>query len=571
MADSGKGFPHKTAAVEPVVEYPEIVTMVRGMLQHQQLVRDAIKLGLRPEHFNGADERSFYYLFAALSNLAEKFGNVSRDMLLTELMAWERAGTFATTPDLLVFLIGEGTAENIGFIEQAFRETPTDPQYVRSERAYVESILQRFVRARVIRDGLHRELRAAADAGAPLTLNESLDRWSSKAHAVEFIGRAVTNNAIMPEFGEKIILPPKAEVTGLPWVDNYIGGFREGDIIGCVGPYAGGKTTLMATAAVRTAQNYYARGQNKLSVFICYEDGGEKMNHLFWSAAAHIERKLFEEGENFWKLFSTSVSPKDYDRRLPENNNGKIVLGERERWELAREWLNKHFLSLDFSANSAHGPGYGSGGVAEIVSILNKVRDDTGMDIGLVAIDYAGLMLNRYLSLDARTKNTENIWRQMQMLPDELKTQVAIPLRATVLLAHQLAGGDIKNRPVYRYVDHLDCQGSKSFAENLHSCLCINKRDPDTGVSTINWSKIRARVPVTQFGLIKMDSVVVDIHLVNDQYTASESSRRIIKKGEAGLVTPADAGVAANMAAKKKNSPGRAVIDNFGPSLIDGE
>jgi hypothetical protein len=261
---------------------------------------------------------------------------------------------------------------------------------------------------------------------------------------------------------------------------------------------------------------------------------------------------------------------KEYDRLLPENKNGKVVLGERERWDLARVWLNKHFLSLDFSANSAHGSGLGSGGVDEIVSALTKLRDDRGMEIGFVAVDYAGLLLNRYLSTNARTKHAEQIWREIQILPDELKTRVAVPFNATVMLAHQLAGSDIKNRPVYRYVDHLDCQGSKAFAENLHSCICINKRDPDTGVSTINWSKIRATVPVTPFGLIKLDSIVADVHLVNDEYVASETSRRIVKKGESGFVTP-DPEVAANLSAKRKPSASRGLVDNFGSSLIDGD
>lgn len=566
MADGKYGT--KKVNAEPALEYPEIVLMVRGMLQHQQLVRDALKLGLRPEHFNGASERSFYYLFAALSNLYEKYGLVSRDMLRTELQAWESGGAFVTIPEVMPFLCGDDTPEDNGFIVEAFTTAPTDEKQVKAERAHVESLLQRFVRDRVIRDGLQRELKSAATAGTPAGLGDSLDKWTRQAQAVDYLGRTITNNAVMPSFGTKIVLPPPPEVTGIPWIDNYVGGFREGDIIGVAGPYSGGKSTLLSVAAVRMAQNYYARGQNKLSVFICYEDTDAKVNHIFWSAAAHIERSLFESGERFWELMSCSTNLKDYDRHLPENKNGKIVLGERERWELAREWLNKHFLSLDFSANSVNGRGYGNGGVAEIASVLDKVRDDTGMDIGFIGIDYAGLMLNRNLALDSKTKNSEQIWRPMQQLPDELKTKVGIPLNATIMLAHQLAQGDIKNRPPYRYVDHSDCQGSKAFAENLHACMCINTRDPDTRVSTINWSKIRARVPVTQFGLIQMDPVVVDIHLVNDQYIASETSRRIVKRGEAGLVTP-DPEVAANLMAKKKPKVGRGV-DHFGASLIDG-
>jgi len=557
-----------TAALEPPVEHSELDAMFRGMVQHQQLIRDAMKLGLQPRHFNGKQEQGFYYLFAALVNLTEKFEVVTHDMLITELSAWEQGDVFSAVPGVFAFLCG--TPETPGFVTHVFTKSIADEQALRAERSYAESILQRFVRSRVIRDGLRLELAAGGASGVPTHLNESLQLWTNRAQAVNFIGRPVVNNAAMPEFGTEILLPPKPEVTGIPWIDNYTGGFRPGDIIGCVGPYSGGKTTLLAIAAVRTAQNYHARGQNKLSVFIGYEDGGSKMNHLFWSAAAHIERRLFEAGEDFWTSFSDSSALKDYDRHLPENKNGKVILGERERWELARVWLNKHFLSLDFSANSVSGPGLGSGGVEEIVSTLVKLRDETGMDIGFVAIDYAGLLLNRYLSSNPRTKHAEQIWREVQALPDELKTRIAVPLGATVMLAHQLAGSDIKNRPVYRYVDHLDCQGSKAFAENLHSCLCINKRDSDTGVSTINWSKIRARVPVTPFGLIQMDKVVVNVHLVNDEYSASETSRRIVKRGESGLVTP-DAEIAKNLAAKKKSQAARGLVDNFGGSLIDGD
>jgi len=136
-----------------------------------------------------------------------------------------------------------------------------------------------------------------------------------------------------------------------------------------------------------------------------------------------------------------------------------------------------------------------------------------------------------------------------------------VPFDCTVMLAHQLAGGDIKKIPAYRYVTHLEAQGSKAFAENLHSCICINTRDPETRVSTINWSKIRAMVPTTPYGLIKMDDTVVNIHLVNEDYVASETSRRIIKKGEDGLVAPD-----ASSGLKRKRSASSGV-DHFGSDL----
>jgi DnaB-like helicase C terminal domain len=526
----------------------EMQAMVRGLLRHQNLLRDTIRVGMDSSQFHGAGELALRYLFAAMKNLMGIHAGLTKDMLVTELRAWQAAGVMPITSENMDVLQG--------FIEDAFAAPTLEFSHMQAERKYIEAIIRRFMNTRLIRQQIQSTLRNVEEG--PGSLDEKLSRWTKTAQAVKYIGRTVSNSAAMPAFGTAIELPPEPTVTSLPWVDKYIGGFRDGDIIGILGPYSGGKTTLMATAAVRMAQNYYAAGQNKLAVFIGYEDGSAKMSHIFWSAAAHIDRNLFSQGGDFWTKFSTSADPKPYERKLLENRNGKIITGERERWDLAMPWFNKHFVFLDFSENASSG-GHGTGGAAEIMTVLTQLAETRNMEIGVVAVDYAGLMVNRELSQDRRTKNLEQIWRPMQMLPDNLRTTVAVPFNCTVLLAHQLAGGDVKKIPSYRYVTHLDAQGSKAFAENLHACLCINTRDPDTRVSTINWSKIRASVPVTPYGLIRMDDHVVDIHLVNDEYVASESSRRIIKKGEDGLVAPDPV-----MSLKRPRPTG---IDTFGADI----
>jgi hypothetical protein len=533
------------------VGHSEIQAMLRGMLRHQNVLKDAVRVGMDAVQFNAAGEITLCYTFAAMKNLMGAHDAVTKEMLLTELSAWHTAGAFPVGD--------EDLADLQLFIDEAFTTPPLEQKQARAERGYVESIVRRFMNTRLIKQEIQKTL-ADGDSGPADGLDEKLSRWTKAAQAVKYIGRSVTNSAAMPTWGSEIELPPAPIVTAMPWIDQYTGGFRTGDIIGILGPFSGGKTTLMATAAVRMAQNYAAQGENKLSIFIGYEDGSSKMNHMFWSAAAHVDRNLFSQGKDFWLKFSNRDNPKDYDKKLPENRNGKIITGERERWDLAMSWFNKHFVFLDFSANAASG-GHGAGGVAEIVAVLTQLAETRGMEIGLVAIDYAGLLLNRELSQDKRTKNQEQIWRQVQILPDNLRTMVAVPLDCTVLLAHQLAGGDIKKIPAYRYVTHLEAQGSKAFAENLHSCLCINTRDPETRVSTINWSKIRATVPTTPYGLIRMDDTVVNIHLVNDDYVASETSRRIIRKGEDGLVAPD-----ASSTLKRKRSRGSGV-DTFGSDL----
>lgn len=527
----------KKEQYDAALTYDEIKTMLRGLMRYPHLLRDAVRAGLESDLFNGATgpgELKFCFLFAAIRGLYVAHGAITPDMLITQLRAWRAAGQMPVSNDDFDYLVDSVSP---GFIYETFAMQDPDDATAIGNKSYATNLLQRFMNERFVKNNVQRVMNAGQ--GTVTDLEAQLSTFMRQAQAVQFLGRAADNSAEMPDFGAEIELPPPPVPSTLPWVDQYIDGFRPGDIIGVLGPYSGGKTTVLSVAAVRMAQQFYINNENKLSVFIGYEDGGAKMKHMFWSAASHVNRNMFVAGGQFWEQFSTRDTLKDYDRELPENKNGEIMVGERERWLASRVWLNKHFVFLDFSANSLSG-GLGTGGVPEILAVLQQLAESRGMQIGFVAIDYAGLLLNRQLSKSDKTKNMEQVWRPMQMLPDELRTLVAVPLNATVMLAHQLAGGDIKKIPPYRYVDHLDAQGSKAFAENLHACVCINTRDPETRVSTIHWSKIRAGVPRIPTGLIRMDDVVVDMHLVNEDYKACEAARKIIKRTDIEPVTPDD-------------------------------
>lgn len=524
---------------ETPVTTVEIEAMIRVMLRYQHVLSSALRIGLRAEHFgNDAAELKFYFLFYAMHQLFERHKTITKHMLLTELNAWHTAGALHLAAGEF-----EAIAATDGFIAEAF-DTPKDDSHAGdAERQYGQDILKRFINARMIKTEVQDVVRSTTDA-APVNMPTKLEQITKKAQAVRFIGQSIVSAALMPEFGAHIELPPPPVPTGVGWIDNFIGGFRAGDLIGVLGPYGGGKSTMMATLAVRQAEHFYNSGQNKLSVFICYEDDAKRMGGLFWSAAARIRRNLFQDNANFWADFTTPETIMEYERQLPENRNGEIIISEADRYRAAKVWLDQNFVLLDFSANSEHG-GRGTGGVAEIVATLTALCEERNMQIGFVAVDYAGLMLNRELSQNKSTKNQEQIWRQMQQLPDDLRTMVAAPFNATVLLAHQLAGGDIKKIPPYKHVTHLDAQGSKAFAENLHACMCLNTRDQFTNVSTINWSKIRYCVPEKYHGLVKMDPVIVDVRLVDDEYVICPTSKRIIRRGDVTPLSPDDAAVAA--------------------------
>jgi len=515
---------------EEPLTYTDLEELLRGLLRTPTMLKDALSIGIEATHFTSGPETKLAYLFAAMGNLTREHGTFTQATLVNELRSWHanrRMSISASECD-----------EVCTFIETSMTAPPVaDVHRARAERTYQESILKRFVNARMVKHGVQSVVNMGADI-VPTDFESQLSRWAKKVQAVKFIGRAVENAAYAPEFGTEIALPPPPIPTTLPWIDQYLGGIRTGDIIGILGPFSGGKTTIMASAATRMAQQFHARQSGQLSVYICYEDGKDKMSHLFWSAAAQIDRRMFTHSQaQFWPQFSTAENLKAYDRELPENRNGEIMLGERERWHNMREWLNQHLVFMDFSGLAS---GRGSGGVPEIVAVLERLEADTGMKVGAVFIDYLGLMVERFLAADPRARAMEQITRPLKLAPDELRNTVAIPFNCTVFLAHQLAGGEIKKIPPYRYVSHLNAMGSTAFAENLHSCMCMNTRDQATGVSTINWSKIRAAAPVLTTGLIRMDDHVVGMHLVNDEYTVSEAGRRIMRRADIAPVAPGD-------------------------------
>lgn len=516
----------------------EIHSLFRGFLRYPSLLKEALRVNFDESRFK-YNENVFAVLFGIMRTLYEEFRVVTKDMLATRIKAALEAGTVAVQNDDILFLFGE--SDGAGFIEEAFDAPFPDEDAQRGERQYLESVLKRFVRVRLLKPQMQSVVNRGTEDTAPDQIKSLLDRFGRMAQRVENIGAPAVNSAAMPTFGSPIVLPPPAMITGLPWVDQYIGGFRSGDVIGVLGSYGAGKTTILTTAAVRMAELYHNQGINKLAVFVGYEDGAERMNPLLWSAATRIERNLFTSaGANFWAEMSTRNTLKDYDRLLPENRNGEIMFGERERWELAMGWFNQNFVFLDFSRNEASG-GRGAGGVPEIKESLERLSEERGMDVGVVCIDYTGIMVERHIAAsgNSRALTEQNaIIRPIKNVPDELRTTVAVPMGATVVLAHQLAPGEVQKVKPYQYISHLQASGSKSFAENVHSCVCINARDISTLVSTIYWSKIRMGVPLTPHGLIRMDDHVVDIHLVNEEYVACSASRAILRRGDVRVAAP---------------------------------
>lgn len=514
---------------DPALTDDEIRELMRALLQYDRLLAAAIRAGLSENHFNGHNEHVFFVLYYAARTLHEAHGAVTADMLITNIRAWDAHAVVVLSPPDSEFLLGTNGAP--GFIDESFLPLALDQNQQRARRTYYEGVLRRFLNVRSIKAELQTLVNSADPESAPLDPVSILDMFHVKAQKIQHLGATATNAAHMPEFGAHIELPPVAEPTGVRWLDEFIGGIRARDLIGLLGPYSGGKTTMLISATAQIAQMFYNTQQNKVAVFISYEDDAEKVRPLIWSAFGHIDRDLFSRGVSPWDALSTTANLKPYDLLLPENRNGQIILGERERWDGARQWCNEYFHYLDF-ASSRDNSSVGKGGLSEVVVALQQIVESTGKQIGFLSIDYAGLMMERYIEA-ARNAQSSDYSRYLSLLPNALRQHIANEFNCSILLAHQIAAGMANELPG-KYMHHTNAKGSKGFAENLHSCACVGQRDEDSRVSTVHWSKIRAFVPPSAKGLVQISPHYVGVNLVTDDYYVDVMTNRIVRRGDIG-------------------------------------
>lgn len=511
----------------------DIRFLVKILLRYPQMLDGACSSGFSSEQFTGPGELPYQYIVHAASGLVRLHNSVTRDMLEAELRAWHAAGSMQLPEHNMHEIFGSPTEP--GFLQEVFAsQADVEQRDIIAEKEYAQKLLGKFLKARYIAAALSEMLNNAPHDSSPANMEEYLEQFHRRSQSIKYIGTDIDESEFMPVFGSEMKHEPIVAVpTGLPWIDSIITGFAPGEVIGLLGPTGGGKSNMMICVAVRMAQYYAANNMNKLSIYVCYEDGGWRMRPLFWSAATHIAREKFTDPNFDWSQLSTSEMPNEADRRLPENQNGAFILGERERYIAAQGWMNSHFGFFDFSHNISSG-GRGTGGVPEIVAGVQRVCDHRKMDLGCLCLDYSGIMLERNLAATGKISGggVDNIYLPLKMLGDTIRYSLAAPYGATILLAHQIAGDDAKKKPFYRYLHHFDVQGCKAFAENLHSCVCINKEDPDTKARLIHFSKVRYGNPDNTKGIIKIKPEYCAIDLVTDYYMVDEFAKKIVPKSE---------------------------------------
>ncbi|MFN3982424.1 MAG: hypothetical protein ACK4SA_18765 [Caldilinea sp.] len=300
---------------------------------------------------------------------------------------------------------------------------------------------------------------------------ESLQR---KHRELMVIGRQVQVD-LVPEQWTTTTL--ERDPIGLPFFDTLTrGGSGPGRTNVLLGPTGVGKTLVLVQLGV-----YYARRQatleqegqtGKLAVIISYEANLEDLRARSIACGATINIERLRTMRGYHEL-STASNPQPYERAivLPGGEN-QFVMGERERLEQFRTWVNRFFIPIDFSSGEfSRG---GTGGIQEVRQTLESIQQTYQRPIGFVALDWAGMAVRRQLRV--RNNNRDDIVRMLSEYVQDVIDSVSGPLNCQVWCAHQLTAKANK-RPPTVFPHHSEADWCGSFAQNAWLALTLGTKD----------------------------------------------------------------------------------------------
>jgi hypothetical protein len=343
---------------------------------------------------------------------------------------------------------------------------------------------------------------------------------------------------VSPQRGSTLYTPVVAyKSTGVAFIDRSLGGGQvDGDVIGLIGATGSGKTMLAIQIAVEGARQCWVDAGHgdqtpEFVTYISVEEQGLKLRPRIWSAAFSIKLSKLRTMAS-WDGLTTTANLDDYERHglmTRANRGGEAprmeVSSESDRYDAEQGMLERCFALLDFSGVGEYQTA-GRGYIDEVISALDRVQQLRGQSLRTVVVDYAGLLVERFVGL----ADDREIRFWLNRVGDEFRMRVATRFNCTVWLLHQLRGAAGDASPL-KLMTHHDAAETKDFANNLAVCCCLGVADPTTGCRRLNWSKTRntrnESVPPVTLRIHDHFAIMED---VGDRFTIDAPSRRFISR-----------------------------------------
>jgi len=386
--------------------------------------------------------------------------------------------------------------------------------------------------------------RAVANAVGRRIINlpDLVEQAQRKIIDIQALGKIETCKTTLPTKWATVAKPKWP--TGVDFVDSAMeGGGQPGDCNVIIGPTGVGKTTVAMQIACSTArlQGQLERrgvdGEPGLVVFFSYEDD---LNMLQIRAGSYGARVL-KDRLRFLKDdadLSTIGHLQDYEKTMyAREGKAEEMLGERERLDQIRPWVDKYLVLMDHHDPLKGGRGH----VTEVAQKLTAIQQDRGMPIRSVIIDWAGNLVANYLMATQGCIEGGRMSLELQNLVNRAKQEIAAPFNCTVWIPHQLKGQSCKLSPA-KLPHHAEAQWCSSFSDHAWYAFVLGTKDKEHNVCQFGASKTRhgETPPPT---ILKVDGAycrMVDVseHFEVDDMTHKLTPRKDSSKVHTGITRP---------------------------------
>jgi len=477
---------------------------------------------VKPMHFEPNREPHYLVVWLVLTDLYAQYDTLTSETVLNAAFNLINSGQIMMLQEQIDEVLRQGEH---GLITSAFM---VDPAHI--QLPYVRSLLQKFLNERTVLWPMRRITHRSNEPMDQAALGPALEQLSMQHRRITAVHGLPTREHAPPVGSDTASRARVLRPSGVSFVDSTIGGQRVGDVNAFLGFQGAGKSLFAGQLAVESGRQNFMRSREGVSpeireepmhsVLLTYEEPLDNVEPRLLSAAMEIDRTKLAAGLD-WRTLTTMNNRATYER-----NYGSCEL---QRYEENREWFNGHVTIFDMSGSEDF-PTAGTGGVNEIVSLLEALQQDTGCGIRTVVIDWAMPLVERQLS--EKPQREDVLRRQLAALGDALRRQVAVKFSATVWITHQLKS-DLSTVPT-RLHKHTDAMECKSFCVHMPFCGALSYPDAATGVRRFHWPKHRnVAHGAVQPILLRPHSFIARFDDVSNRYTVDASAELIIETNAA--------------------------------------
>lgn len=507
----------------------EVEDLFLHLLRDREVFEEA-KQYVLPEHFDPDTETPMLLLWTTLVEVWDIHGAIRyRTLMAAVRTAIEEDGGDTLTRRNADYLVTESNErDQAGFLHYAL----THVQESELDTQTGMALLRRFLEERAIVDRLQELAKLRDQGGIPVTYADILETIRDDRDRIAQVGQSTGSEVIPMDWAPTPVVGIKSMVESF---DRFMpNGQPLGGVMGLLAPMGVGKTTSAVQLVVATARYLqYLHDECgeplQLCVIVTYEEPIERLRNRIIACAAQVSKTTLDTAGS-WDDFAPTGKPKAYEKRLQMDaaymDESGRALGERERIEVARQWVNRNIRIIDHSGLGGDGKlvTRGDGYVPELVAALQRLRRETGMEIAQLVLDYMGKMIDRHFRRNNVDYNMLRHW--IRGCPDEIRMKIAEPLKCAVWLLHQLSGENTKKGATAR-LHHSDAAEGRMFAENMHYCFVIGNKDERTRASLLHCSKDRDTGNENKRTIVELDGEMQTLISREGQLAVDNISERI--------------------------------------------